>query len=443
MASPDPRPARNDAVLFSGGRVFDPRLRLDETADVLIGGGKIRKIGKNLSRGFGGKRVDCAGSILVPGFVDMHVHLREPGREDEETIRTGASAAAAGGFTEIACMPNTQPPIDDRSRVEFIRERGQGLPVSVHPIAAITKGQKGDELTEMGDCADAGAVGFSDDGKPVEKAALLRKAFEYAGMFDRPILSHCEDLSLSEGGAMHEGFASTLLGLKGIPAISESIAVARDLMIAECTGGRLHVAHVSAAASVRLIREAKARGVRVTAETCPHYLVLTDDAVRGYDTNMKMNPPLRSETDRDALWEGLKDGTIDVIATDHAPHSNEEKDAEFDAAPFGILGLETAVGLLFTFGVNRKKMTLKELVFKMSVNPRKILSLGDARIIEGNEANLTILQPDREWTVDRDAFLSKSRNTPFHGWTLKGRSRGIFNNGQLLMNYPAASSGVS
>jgi dihydroorotase len=233
---------------------------------------------------------------------------------------------------------------------------------------------------------------------------------------------------------MHEGFASTLLGLKGIPSVSESVAVARDLMIAEFTGGRLHVAHVSAAASVRLIREAKARGVRVTAETCPHYLVLTDDAVRGYDTQMKMNPPLRSETDRDALWEGLKDGTLDVIATDHAPHSDEEKEVEFDAAPFGILGLETAVGLMLTFGVNRKKMSLKELVFKMSVNPRRILSLGEARILEGSEASLTILQPDREWTVDRDAFLSKSRNTPFNGWSLKGGSRGIFNNGQLLLN---------
>jgi dihydroorotase len=434
MASPDVRPVRVDALLLAGGRVFDPRLRLDETADVLIGRGKIQKIGGRVSRGFEGKRIDCAGCILVPGFVDMHVHLREPGREDEETIRTGAAAAAAGGFTDIACMPNTHPPIDDRSRVEFIIERGQGLPVSVHPVAAITKGLKGEELTEMGDCVDAGAVGFSDDGKPVEKAALLRKAFEYAGMFDRPLLSHCEDTSLSNGGAMHEGFVSTLLGLKGIPAISESIAVARDLLIAEYTGGRLHIAHVSAASSVRLIREAKARGVRVTAETCPHYLVLTDDAVRGYDPNMKMNPPLRSEADREALWQGLKDGALDVVATDHAPHSSEEKDAEFDAAPFGIIGLETAVGLMFTHGVHKKKMTLKELVLKMAVNPRKILSLHDARIQEGGEAILTLLQPDRAWTVDREAFFSKSRNTPFHGWTLKGGSRGIIHNGQLFLN---------
>ena len=434
MVRPEARAARIDAFLLAGGRVFDPRTRLDETADILIARGRIQKIGTNLSRGFEGKRIECAGLVLVPGFVDMHVHLREPGREDEETIRTGASAAASGGFTEIACMPNTQPPIDDRSSVEFVRERSQGLLVSVHPIATITRGQKGEDLTEMGDCADAGAVGFSDDGRPVEKAAMLRKALEYAGMFNLPILSHCEETSLAEGGVMHEGYASTLLGLRGIPSISESVAVARDLLIAEYTGGRLHIAHVSAAASVRLIGEAKARGVRVTAETCPHYLVLTDEAVRGYDTHAKMNPPLRSEADREALWGGLKDGTIDVIATDHAPHSSEEKDAEFDAAPFGIIGLETAVGLMFTHGVHRKKMTLKELVHKMAVNPRKILDLPEARIRDGEEANLTLLQPDQAWTVDRETFLSKSRNTPFHGWALKGGSRGVIHNGQLFLN---------
>jgi dihydroorotase len=434
MVRPEARAARIDTALLAGGRLFDPGSRLDETADVLIARGRIQKIGANLSRGFDGKRIDCAGLILVPGLVDMHVHLREPGREDEETIRSGAFAAAAGGFTEIACMPNTQPAIDDRSRVDFVRERGQGLPVSVHPIAAITKGLKGDELTEMGDCADAGAVGFSDDGRPVEKAAMLRKALEYAGMFNRPILSHCEDTSLSEGGSMHEGYVSTLLGLKGIPSIGESVAVARDLLIAEFTGGRLHIAHVSAAASVSLIREAKARGVAVTAETCPHYLVLTDEDVRGYDPNMKMNPPLRAEADREALWQGLKDGTIDAIATDHAPHSVEEKDAEFDAAPFGILGLETAIGLLLTHGVHKKRLTLKDLVQKTAVNPRKILGLPEARIREGEEANLTLLQPDLAWTVDREAFLSKSRNTPFHGWKLKGGSRGIIHNGQLFLN---------
>jgi dihydroorotase len=430
MASRETRSLPADALLLAGGRVFDPQSRIDEAADVLVAEGKIRKIGADLSKGFEGKRIECANMVLVPGLMDMHVHLREPGREDEETIESGVLAAAAGGFTEIACMPNTQPPIDDRSRVEFVRERAAGQIVSVHPIAAVTKGQKGEELTEMGDCVEAGAVGFSDDGLPVENAAVLRKALEYAGMFGRPILSHCEDKRLSENGVMHEGFVSTLLGLRGIPSISESVAVARDLLIAEFTGGRLHVAHVSTAGSVRLIREAKSRGVRVTAETCPHYLTLTDEAVRGYDANMKMNPPLRTGADQQALWEGLKDGTLDAIATDHAPHSAEEKDAEFDAAPFGILGLETAVGLLFTFGVHKKKLSLGDLVQKMAVAPRKILNLPEARIRVGSEANLTLLFPDFSWTVDKERFFSKSRNTPFHGWKLKGASRGVVHNGR-------------
>jgi dihydroorotase len=434
MPRPEARFEKIDVVLLSGGRVFDPRSHLDESADVLIEGGRIRQISTARSKGFEGRRVACDGLVLVPGLVDLHVHLREPGREDEETIRSGSSAAAFGGFTEIACMPNTQPPIDCRSAVEFVRERSRGLIVSVHPIAAITKGQKGEELTEMGDCAEAGAAGFSDDGMPVEKSAILRRALEYARMFDLPILSHCEDKSLSEGGVMHEGYFSTLLGLRGIPSISESAAVARDLLIAEYTGGRLHVAHVSTAASVDLIRSAKARGVLVTAETCPHYLVLTDEAVRGFDPNFKMNPPLRTEADREALWQGLKDGTLDAVATDHAPHSAEEKDTEFDAAPFGILGLETAVGLMLTHGVHAKRMTFSELVQKMSVNPRRILNLPEARIREGEEANLTLLQTDRTWTVDREVFQSQSRNTPFHGWEMKGASRGILHNGQLFLN---------
>jgi dihydroorotase len=434
MSSPDTRAVRIDAVLLASGRVFDPQSRLDETADVLIAKGKIQKIGADLSKSFEGKRIDCSGMILAPGFVDIHVHLREPGREDEETVETGAYAAAAGGFTEIACMPNTQPPIDDRSRVEFIRERAGGLIVSIHPVAAITKGLRGEELTEMADCLEAGAVGFSDDGHSVEKAGVLRKAMEYAAMFNRPIIEHCEDISLTDNGAMHEGFTSTLLGLKGIPSIGESVVVGRDLQIAEFTGGRLHIAHVSAGESVRMIREAKARGVRVTAETCPHYLVLTHEAVHGFNPNTKMNPPLRTEADQKALWEGLKDGTIDAIATDHAPHSIEEKDAEFEAAPFGILGLETAVGLMFTFGIQKKKMNLKELVQKMAVNPRKILNLPEARIQEGSEANLTLLKADLAWTVDKEMFFSKSRNTPFHGWKLKGASRGVVHNGQLFLN---------
>jgi dihydroorotase len=430
MALPDIRPERFKHLLLAGARLFDPRSKLDTTADLLIDAGRIQKIGK--VEGFDGLRIDGTGLTAVPGFVDMHVHLREPGREDEETIRTGAMAAAAGGFTEVACMPNTEPPIDDRSRVEFVNERAAGLVAAVHPVAAVTRGQAGEELVEMGDCAEAGAVAFSDDGKPVEKASVMRKALEYAGMFDKPILSHCEDRSLSECGAMHEGFVSTLLGFKGIPSISEEIAVARDIRIAEYVRGRLHVQHVSTAGSVRLIREAKARGVRVTAETCPHYLVLTDEAVRTFDANAKMNPPLRTQADQDALWEGLKDGTLDAVCTDHAPHSPEEKDAEYDSAPFGIVGLETAVGILLTHGVQAGRLTLKDLVRMFSFAPRTILGLSEARIAEGAEANLTLLRPAAEWTVDRDRFYSKSRNTPFHEWKLKGAGAGIIRNAQAL-----------
>jgi len=425
MARPEFKPVRAEAVLLAGAKLFDPRSKVDAAADLLVAGGRIAAIGSSASEGFEGLRIDGAGLTAVPGFVDLHTHLREPGREDEETIRTGAEAAAAGGFTEIACMPNTAPPVDDRPSVEFVRRRASGLLTAVHPIAAITKGQKGEELVEMADCADAGAAGFSDDGRPVENAAVMRRAIEYAGMVGRPVLSHCEDRSLADGGVMHEGVRSMRLGLRGIPAISEEIAVDRDIRIAEYVRGRIHVAHVSTAGSVRLIREAKARGVRVTAETCPHYLVLTDEAVLGYDPNAKMNPPLRTEEDRSALWEGLKDGTIDAVATDHAPHSPEEKDVEFDAAPFGIIGLETAVGLLLTHGVHKRRMTLRDLVLALSVEPRRVLGLPEAAIREGAEANLTFLRTDAAWTVDRDAFFSKSRNTPFHGWTLKGRSAGV------------------
>lgn len=437
MARPDFKPVRAEAVCIAGARLLDPASKLDATADLLVADGRIVKIGAAAGEGFEGIRIDGAGLTVVPGFVDLHTHLREPGREDEETIRSGAEAAAAGGFTEIACMPNTNPPIDDRPSVEFIRRRAAGLLTDIHPIAAITKGQRGEELVEMADCAEAGAVAFSDDGRPVEKASVLRRAVEYAGMTGRPVISHSEDLSLSDGGVMHEGIRSTRLGLRGIPSISEEIAVDRDIRIAEYVRGRIHVAHVSTSGSVRLIREAKARGVAVTAETCPHYLTLTDEAVQGYDPNAKMNPPLRTAEDRAALWEGLKDGTIDAVSTDHAPHSAEEKDVEFDAAPFGIVGLETAVGLLLTHGVHKRRLTLRELVLVFSVLPRRILGLPEARIREGAGANLTFLRPDAAWTVDRDGFFSRSRNTPFHGWALKGAAAGVLRGDQFYLA-PAA-----
>lgn len=430
----DKSPMEKKTLLLRGGRVVDPCSNLDRVADILIVDGKIAKIGPEAGEGFKGEAVDLTGSVIVPGFFDMHVHLREPGREDEETIESGCLAAAAGGFTEIACMPNTQPPIDERSRVEFILDQAKDQLVTVYPIAAVTKGQKGEELTEMGDLIEAGAMAFSDDGKPIERAVVLRRALEYLKMFDRPLISHCEDVSLSEGGIMNEGVVSTLLGFQGIPSLSEESAVVRDLLITEYTGGVIHIAHVSTARAVHWIREAKARGVRVTAETCPHYLVLTEEAVRSFDPNTKMNPPLRSESDQNALWEALKDGTLDALATDHAPHSDEEKDVEFQSAPFGIIGLETAVGILLTYGVHAGRIELKDLVYRMAVAPRKILGIQENPIQEGAKANLSFLQLDLEWEVDKNQFFSKSRNTPFHGWKLKGAPIGVYNNKKLFLH---------
>ncbi len=427
-------PIQVGRLILQGGRVLDPQVNLDKVADIHIVNGKIKKIGKVDTKSFKGQIVDCRDKIIVPGLVDMHVHLREPGREDKETIATGCRAAMAGGFTAVCCMPNTDPVIDSRSHVEFVKERAEGFLVDVHPIAAVTKGLQGEELTEMGDMIDGGAVGFSDDGWPVKQASVLRRALEYAKMFGCPIIDHCEELNLSEDGVMHEGFVSTGLGMKGIPSISEEIAVARDLLIAEYTGGPLHIAHVSTKGAVRLIREAKKRRVSVTAETCPHYLVLTDEAVRSYDTNLKMKPPLRTEDDRQALLKALQDGTLDVIASDHAPHAVEEKQTEYNTAAFGIIGLETTVGIILTHLVAEGLMTIEDTIQKMAVNPRKILHLPECSIQINHNANLTILDPRINWTVDKTVFYSKSRNTPFEGWSMQGGCFGVFNHGQLLLN---------
>ena len=426
-------PVAVEKLLLQGGRVVDPTTGLDRVVDLLVVGGVIQRMGDVKAKGFDGRVVDCQEKVVVPGLLDMHVHFREPGREDAETIASGCRAAMAGGFTGACPMPNTQPPIDSRGQVEFVRELSGGGLVDVYPIAAVTKGRAGEELTEMGELVDAGAVGFSDDGTPVARAGLLRRALEYAKMFGRPIIDHCEDLSLSGDGVMHEGFVSTVLGLGGIPSLSEEVCVARDLLVAEYMGGPLHVAHVSTGGTVRLIREAKARGVKVTAETCPHYLVLKDEAVRGFDTNTKMKPPLRTAEDQQALLEGLKDGTLDVIASDHAPHPVEEKETEYDAAAFGIVGLETAVGLVMTHLVGKGVLTLEQMVGKMAVSPRRILGLPENRVEKGQPANLTILDPARKWTVDKNRFLSKSRNTPFDGWKMKGGCFGVLNNGQLFL----------
>jgi len=430
------RSVKAEKILFQGGHILDPGSGRDKIEDLLIINGKIEKIGSIDSDAWDGEIIDCKGKIIVPGFIDMHVHLREPGHEDAETIESGCRAAMAGGLTSVCCMPNTQPVIDSRGHVEFIRERASGLLVDVFPIAAVTKGQKGEEITEMGDILDAGAVGFSDDGHPVANAGILRRALEYAAMFQHPIIDHCEDMSLSGGGVMNEGFVSTVLGMRGIPTISEDIHVARDILVAEYTGGHLHIAHVSTMGSVRLIREAKNRGVRISAETCPHYLVLTDEAVRSFDTSTKMKPPLRTEEDQKALLEGLKDGTIDVISSDHAPHPVETKETEYDAAAFGVIGLETLVGLIMTHIIGKKVITLSDMIEKMAINPRKILNLPDNRIEEKHAANITLLDPNQKWTVDRGMFQSQSQNTPFHGWELQGKSMGVVNNGQILLSQP-------
>jgi dihydroorotase len=426
-------PIKTDKMLLEGARILDPTHKIDQEADILIENGTIKEIGELKITG-NIKRFDLSGKVIVPGFIDMHVHLREPGNEDKESIETGCRAAMAGGFTAVCCMPNTNPPIDSRGQVQFVKERAETMMIDVHPIPAITKGQHGEELTEMGDMLQAGAVAFSDDGRPVKNAVLFRRALEYAGMLGAPIIEHCEDRDLSGIGVMNEGVISTKLGLKGIPAISEDTMTARNILIAEYTGNPLHLAHVSTKISVGLIREAKQRGIQVSAETCPHYLVLTDEAIEGYDTNAKMNPPLRGRDDQAALIEGLKDGTIDAICTDHAPHLIDDKDCDFNIAAFGIIGLETAIGLILTHFYHKNEFSLETIIEKMSVFPRKILNLPDIHLSKGHSANMTILDLKEEWQVDKDLFLSKARNTPFHGWELKGRAIGVCNKDQLFLS---------
>lgn len=430
-------------ILIKGGRVIDPANAVDEILDLLIEDGKIVRLGRSSAgptlnaRGNGktsknprsrtggvesvDRVMDATGLVVCPGFIDMHVHLRQPGREDKETIASGTMAAAWGGFTAVCCMPNTDPVNDTRSVTEFILDtaKREGA-VQVYPVGAITKGLKGEELAEIGELFEAGCVAISDDGRPVMNAELMRRAMEYAAMFDLPVIQHSEDLLLSGRGVVHEGFVSTALGLRGIPSASEAVMVARDILLAELTGARLHIAHVSAAESVRLIREAKARGVRVSCEATPHHLALTEEAVRGFNTNAKMNPPLRSEADRQALFEGLRDDTIDVIATDHAPHTVQEKEQEFDLAPCGVIGLETALAVTLTTLVASGVLSLSRAIAKLSSEPARLLKLSKGQIAEGADADLTIFDPNRDWTVDPATFASKSRNAPFAGWRLKG-----------------------
>lgn len=389
-------------------------------ADVFIKGGRIEAIGAGV--GAGCAELQVPGMLVCPGLIDMHAHLREPGREDKETIETGTAAAVRGGFTAVACMPNTSPAIDNQEVVSFVIEKAARCgSCRVLPVAAITVGREGKALTEMFDLAEAGAVALSDDGDSVENPAVMRRAFEYASMVPLPVISHCEDKKLTGRGVMHEGIVSTRLGLRGIPSASEEVIVWRDVCLAALSSARLHVTHLSSARSVAVVREAKARGVAVTADVTPHHLGLTHEAVSGYGTNAKVNPPLRTEEDRVALLEGLSDGTVDCVATDHAPHTEIEKDAEFDVAPFGAIGLETAVGVLFTYAVHAGRISRAKAVARLTSGPASVLGLRDAGALRaGGRADVTVIDPEMTWTVDSRQFASKSKNSPFIGAELTG-----------------------
>jgi dihydroorotase len=404
-------------LLLKNGRVVDPARKIDTVTDVIIRDGKIASLGAGKISDI--PVFDATGLIVAPGFFDIHVHLREPGTEEAETIASGGTAAVAGGFTAVAAMPNTKPPNDNPSITHYIvSEARRSSPARVFPIGAITKEQKGETLAEIGEMFEAGIAGISDDGKPVMDAQLFRRALEYSQMFGLPVIQHCEDLHLSKGGVMHEGLYSTRLGLKGIPAAAEETMVSRDLILARMTGGKYHVAHLSTKAAVEMVREAKSRGLNISAEVTPHHFTLTDAAVADYDTNAKMNPPLRSSDDVAALVRGLEDGTIDAIASDHAPHHVNLKMLEFDRAPFGITGLETAVALALT----RLKLPVQRVVELFSINPQKIMKVRNWGLFEGSDADLTILDLNRAWSFDVNQSRSRSRNSPFHGWQFKGKA---------------------
>jgi dihydroorotase len=421
------------AILIRGGRVIDPSRGTDGIADVYLSEGRIEAVGLNIVGEDGCTVVEAAGKVVAPGLIDLHTHLREPGQEDVETVATGAMAAAAGGFSAVCAMPNTDPVTDNQAAIGFIVSQAQRAGrARVYPIGAISLGQKGQQLAEFGELVGAGAVAVSDDGKPVMSSHLMRTALEYARTFGIPVADHCEDMTLAQGGAMHEGLVSTRLGLKGIPAAAEEIMVARDIILAELTGGHVHLCHMSTRGSVELIRRAKEKGIRVTAEACPHHFTLTHERCEGYDTNAKMNPPLREAEDREAIRRGLKDGTIDVIATDHAPHHYDAKEREFDDAPNGIIGLETALGLAVSELVETGLLTLPELVARMSTLPARIFGLPGGTLSVGAPADVVVFDPKARWTVTPSTFFSKSRNTPFTGRELTGRADLTIVRGQVV-----------
>ncbi len=418
---------KTEKMVIKGGRVIDPASNIDKISDVLIENGKISN-----GSAEGADVINAAGRIVCPGFIDMHTHLREPGREDEETVETGSMSAARGGYTTLVSMPNTQPPADNAPVIEYIiRKARLSGRARVIPAGAISRGLRGRELSDMGELVNAGARAVTDDGMPVANSALMRKALEYSKMFGIPVISHCED-SLLSGGVMNEGVISTMLGLPGTPSCSEEIMAARDIMLARLTGGRIHIAHVSTSGCVELIRRAKHEGLNVTAEAAPHHFALTDREVLSFDTNFRMNPPLRTEDDVLALKEGLKDGTIDVIATDHAPHSDVEKEEEFAQAPPGVTGLETSLSAIITNLVNTGVLTLPEAVAKLTINPARILGICSGRISAGSPADICIFDPAAKWTVHKDSFFSRSSNSAFIGRELDGIVETVILEGKVV-----------
>jgi dihydroorotase len=432
--------------LLKGGRVVDPVAGLDGAFDVLIDGDRIEQVGRDLPASLVGSGVVVEvskGLVIVPGLIDMHVHLREPGQEHKETVATGALSAVTGGFTAVACMPNTNPVNDNAGVTELILRRAAEAQLArVYPIGAVSRGQKGEQLADIAELRAAGCVAVTDDGHPVSTALLARRALEYTSMFGMPMIEHCEDPTLKGDGCAHEGPRASELGLKGIPGAAEAITAARDILLAEMTGGHVHIAHMSAWTTLEAVRQGKSRGVKVTCEVAPHHFTLTDDALASpipYDTNTKMNPPLREVRDRDAMLAGIADGSVDVIATDHAPHHYDEKNVEYDRAPFGIVGLETAVPLAFDRLVHTGLIRLPRLVELMSVNPAKILGVPGGSLSAGSPADITILAPDASVTIDRAKLRSRSKNTPFHGWTLRGGVAATIVGGRVVYTNPDTS----
>jgi dihydroorotase len=417
-------------IQIAGGRIIDPSRDSDEIGDLWISRGHILPTGASYEEAE--IVIDARGLIVCPGLIDVHVHLREPGNEEDETIATGAAAALAGGVTSVACMPNTNPPIDSQAAAEFVVLQGQrARQANVYPVGAVSKGRKGEELASLGQLVAGGAVAFTDDGAPVASAALMRRALEYSKMFDRVIMQHCQVPELTVGGVMNEGFESMRLGLAGMPDAAEDIMVARDIRLAEITRGRLHIQHISTARSVELVREGKRRGVKVTAEACPHHFTLTDERLRTFDSNYKMNPPLRTWSDVEAVVGGLSDGTIEILATDHAPHAPEKKMRELDLAPFGVIGLETLVPIVATHLVDPGHLSWPEAIRKLTINPARLLGIPKGTLRPGADADVTLIDPTARWTIDPSQFRSRSRNCPFAGWEVRGRAHTVIVCGEV------------